>query len=141
MYPTIYNLSVLCTYFFISLECKLKLPKEIYDELVQDTTLDQSILDGLISRCVFTIHDREEIIGQLTQMGKNKLFLDILEDRPYNGVGILRECFTEDMVYQQLVAKMSKFDKRNIVVPVISSEEPVISSVEPVISSHLSGKL
>ena len=127
MYPTIYNISVICTYFFISLECRLKLPKEIYDELVQDTTLDQSILDGLISRCVFTIHDREEILGQLTRTGRNKILLDILEDRPYDAVGILRECLTEDMVYQQLVAKMSKFDKRNI--------------VEPVISSHSFGKL
>ena len=62
-----------------------------YEDIVQSTILDKLVLDDLISRCVITIEDREEILAQISQSERNRLILDILINRPYNTVGIFKE--------------------------------------------------
>ncbi|VDI42860.1 uncharacterized protein MGAL_10B023497 [Mytilus galloprovincialis] len=81
-----------------------------YDELINKTVLDKMVLDNLISRCIFMIEDREEIIKPTTQRERNKVLLDILIERPYGTVdvfkGVLKESDPHNSDIQELISRM-----------------------------------
>ena len=63
--------------------------------------------DLLISRCVLTISDREEIMKKDTQPGRNRTLLNILLKRPYGTFQHLKDALREDPINTKLVAKMT----------------------------------
>ncbi|CAC5360488.1 unnamed protein product [Mytilus coruscus] len=68
---------------------------EFKDKLIHSTILDIEVLDNLISKCVLTLDDREEIINSNNQSSRNKKLLKILNHRPYNTLGGLVEAMKE----------------------------------------------
>ena len=81
-----------------------------YNELVNKTILDKNVTDLLISRCVLTISDREEIIKKDTQPDQNRTLLNILLKRPYRTFQDLKDALREDPINAELVAKMTYSD-------------------------------
>ncbi|CAG2198306.1 unnamed protein product [Mytilus edulis] len=65
------------------------------DKLIHSTILDKEVLDNLITKCVLTLDDREEIINCNNQLSRNKKLLKILNHRPYNTLGGLVEAMKE----------------------------------------------
>jgi hypothetical protein len=65
------------------------------------------VADLLISRCVLTISDREEIMKKDTQPGRNRTLLNILLKRPYGTFQHLKDALREDPINTNLVAKMT----------------------------------
>ncbi|CAC5416925.1 unnamed protein product [Mytilus coruscus] len=63
--------------------------------LVELTELDKLVLDNLISKCIFMIEDREEIIKPTTQSERNMVFLDILTERPYATFRLFKDVLKE----------------------------------------------
>lgn len=68
---------------------------EFKDKLINSTILDKEVLDNLISKCLLTLDDREEIINCHKQSLRNKKLLKILNHRPYNTLGGLVEAMEE----------------------------------------------
>ena len=66
--------------------------------------------DLLISRCVLTVSDREEIMKKDTQPGRNRTLLNILLKRPYNTFQHLKDALREDPLYKELANKMTYSD-------------------------------
>ncbi|XP_071121505.1 uncharacterized protein [Mytilus edulis] len=68
------------------------------------------VLDNLISRCVLMIEDREEIIKPVTQSERNRVLLDILTERPYDTLQVLKDVLQEsdpdNSDVQRLVRRM-----------------------------------
>ncbi|XP_063437940.1 uncharacterized protein LOC134718983 [Mytilus trossulus] len=58
--------------------------QEFKVDLIQSTILDTDVLDNLISKCILTLDDREEIDSLLDQSNRNQKLLEILMHRPYN---------------------------------------------------------
>ncbi|CAC5412096.1 TRIM55 [Mytilus coruscus] len=56
---------------------------KILDELICQTDFDPRIVDHLISSCVLTIDDGEDIMQASTRIRKNKILFDILFERPF----------------------------------------------------------
>ncbi|XP_063448238.1 uncharacterized protein LOC134727781 [Mytilus trossulus] len=88
-----------------------------YDELLDITVLDKLVLDNLISRCIIMIEDREEIIKPTTQRERNKVLLDILNDRPYSTFHLFKDVLQEsdpnNSCIQELVKKMMSTESRD----------------------------
>ncbi|XP_063407316.1 uncharacterized protein LOC134691048 isoform X3 [Mytilus trossulus] len=81
------------------------------NEFIHNVTLDTTVLDGLISKCILTIEDREEIMKQPSMSERNRMILRILMARPYSTF----ETFTEELInFEQskmaLVSKLSNYD-------------------------------
>lgn len=57
---------------------------EFKDRLIRSSILDKDVLDNLISKCVLTLDDREEIYNVVDQASRNQKVLEILMNRPYN---------------------------------------------------------
>ncbi|CAC5424870.1 unnamed protein product [Mytilus coruscus] len=55
-----------------------------YHELVNNTTLDGSVLDCLISKGVISLEEREKVKRCPNQSARNKMIIDLLMNRPYN---------------------------------------------------------
>ena len=72
--------------------------------------LDESVLDGLISRGVLTIGDREELENHKTYFQRNKCLLDLLCGRPYPSFMLFVDAFSasepENLDVQYLVHQM-----------------------------------
>ncbi|XP_063448222.1 uncharacterized protein LOC134727766 [Mytilus trossulus] len=88
-----------------------------YDALLDNTVLDKLVLDNLISRCIIMIEDREEIIKPTTQRERNKVLLDILNDRPYPTFHLFKDVLQEsdpnNSCIQELVKKMMSTESRD----------------------------
>lgn len=88
--------------------------KHFYSDILTCTILDKNVLDELISRCILTIDDREEIIKPATQTERNKILLDLLISRPYDVLNlfmvILKQSDPDNSNVQALVSKMSTPD-------------------------------
>ncbi|CAC5380301.1 unnamed protein product [Mytilus coruscus] len=69
--------------------------KEFKDKLVYSTILDKEVLDNLISKCILTVDDREEIDSFTDQLSRNQKLLEILMHRPYNTFNIFVEAMKE----------------------------------------------
>lgn len=90
-------------------------------ELANKTVLDKQVLDNLISKCIITIEDREEIIKPTTQFERNKFLLEILIERPYECFEIFKD------VLIQLDPRASEPDVQellNIIKIGVNSEAP-----------------
>ena len=66
--------------------------------------------DLLISRCVLTVSDREEIMKKDTQPDRNRTLLNILLKRPYETFQHLKDALREDLINTELVTKMTYSD-------------------------------
>jgi len=77
------------------------------------------VADLLISRCVLTVSDREEIMKKDTQPGRNRTLLNILLKRPYNTFQHLKDALREDPLNTELVKRMTYSD----------GYEPMISTI------------
>ena len=66
--------------------------------------------DLLLSRCVLTVSDREEIMKKDTQPDRNRTLLNILLKRPYNTFQHLKDALREDPLYKELANKMTYSD-------------------------------
>ncbi|XP_071148490.1 uncharacterized protein [Mytilus edulis] len=88
--------------------------KHFYSDILTCTILDKNVLDELISRCILTIDDREEIIKPASQTERNKILLDLLISRPYDLLNlfivILKQSDPDNSNVQALVSKMSTPD-------------------------------
>lgn len=69
--------------------------KEFKDELVHSTILDKEVLDNLISKCILTLDDREEIDTYPDQSSRNQKLLDILMYQPYHTFPVFVEVMKE----------------------------------------------
>lgn len=70
-------------------------------------------MDNLISKCVLTLDDREEIASFPDQSSRNQKLLEILIHRPYNTFGILVDAMKDtghDEFVKIMKAKMSDKD-------------------------------
>ncbi|VDI77126.1 Hypothetical predicted protein [Mytilus galloprovincialis] len=81
------------------------------DEFIHYVTLDTTVMDGLISKCILTIGDREEIMKQSSLSERNRMIISTLMARPYSTF----ETFTEELVnFEQskmvLVSKLRNYD-------------------------------
>ncbi|VDI33403.1 Hypothetical predicted protein, partial [Mytilus galloprovincialis] len=105
-----------------------------YGYLLDNTILDKMVLDNLISRCIMMIEDREEIIKPTTQRERNRVLLDILTDRPYNTMEVLKDVLQEsnpqNTDVQELVNRMQCYE----------SFDEYISCQDIIIHEHI-GKL
>ncbi|XP_071160725.1 uncharacterized protein [Mytilus edulis] len=78
-----------------------------YDQIIQDTILDNEVLDLLISKCILKKEDREEIEQQLRQSDRNKCILDLLIQRPQESYSVLLEVLKEcHTCFQDLIECM-----------------------------------
>jgi hypothetical protein len=68
------------------------------------------VADLLISRCVLTVSDREEIMKKDTQPDRNRTLLNILLKRPYETFQHLKDALREDPLNTNLVTKMTYSD-------------------------------
>ncbi|CAG2229613.1 unnamed protein product [Mytilus edulis] len=80
-------------------------------EFLHNVTLDTTVLDGLISKCILTIGDREEITKQPSLSERNRMILNILIARPYSTF----ETLTEELINferskKDLVSKLKNYD-------------------------------
>ncbi|CAG2190247.1 unnamed protein product [Mytilus edulis] len=66
-----------------------------YDQIIQDTILDNEVLDLLISRCILRKEDRAEIEHHPRQSDRNKCILDFLIQRPEDSYRVLLEVLKE----------------------------------------------
>ncbi|VDI25232.1 Hypothetical predicted protein [Mytilus galloprovincialis] len=66
-----------------------------YDQIIQDTILDNEVLDLLISRCILRKEDRAEIEHHPRQSDRNKCILDLLIQRPEDSCNVLLEVLKE----------------------------------------------
>ncbi|VDI08590.1 Hypothetical predicted protein [Mytilus galloprovincialis] len=66
-----------------------------YDQIIQDTILDNEVLDLLISRCILRKEDRAEIEHHPRQSDRNKCILDFLILRPEDSYNVLLEVLKE----------------------------------------------
>ena len=66
-----------------------------YDQIIQDTILDNEVLDLLISRCILRKEDRAEIEHHPRQSDRNKCILDFLIQRPQDSYSVLLEVLKE----------------------------------------------
>ncbi|CAG2209439.1 unnamed protein product [Mytilus edulis] len=66
-----------------------------YDQIIQDTILDNEVLDLLISRCILRKEDRAEIEHHPRQSDRNKCILDFLILRPEDSYSVLLEVLKE----------------------------------------------
>lgn len=69
--------------------------KEFKDRLINATILDKEVLDSLISKCVLTLDDKEEICSFEDQSSRNNKLLEILMQRPYNTFDMFVEVMKE----------------------------------------------
>lgn len=69
--------------------------KGFKDELIHSTILDKEVLDNLISNCVLTLDDKEEIISFADQSSRNRKFYEIIMQRPYNTFNMFVEAMKE----------------------------------------------
>ncbi|XP_076080667.1 uncharacterized protein LOC143051655 [Mytilus galloprovincialis] len=86
------------------------------DKLIHSTILDKEVLDNLITKCVLTLDDREEIINCNNQLSRNKKLLKILNHRPYNTLGGLVEAMKESdqRSHSLLLSKMEAKVEDNV---------------------------
>jgi hypothetical protein len=68
------------------------------------------VADLLVSRCVLTVSDREEIMKKDTQPDRNRTLLNILLKRPYETFQHLKDALREDPINTELVTKMTYSD-------------------------------
>lgn len=61
------------------------------NDIIFHTDFDPSIVDHLISSCVLTIDDGEDIMQANTRIEKNRILYDILFERPYNSLAPLQQ--------------------------------------------------
>ncbi|VDI31749.1 Hypothetical predicted protein [Mytilus galloprovincialis] len=82
--------------------------KEFKDTLVRCTILDKEVLDNLISKCIMTVDDRDDIDSLAEQSSRNQRLLEILMHRPYNAFNIFVEAMKESdqQCHTQLVTNM-----------------------------------
>ncbi|XP_076080656.1 uncharacterized protein LOC143051645 [Mytilus galloprovincialis] len=66
-----------------------------YDQIIQDTILDNEVLDLLISRCILRKEDRAEIEHNPRQSDRNKCILDFLIQRLEDSYSVLLEVLKE----------------------------------------------
>ncbi|CAG2243161.1 unnamed protein product [Mytilus edulis] len=66
-----------------------------YDQIIQDTILDNEVLDLLISKCILRKEDREEIEHYPRQSDRNKCILDLLIQRPLDSFSVLLNVLKE----------------------------------------------
>ncbi|XP_052085332.1 uncharacterized protein LOC127722974 isoform X11 [Mytilus californianus] len=66
-----------------------------YDQIIQDTILDNEVLDLLISRCILRKEDRAEIEHHPRQSDRNKCILDLLIQRPQDSYSVLLQVLKE----------------------------------------------
>ncbi|VDI14709.1 Hypothetical predicted protein [Mytilus galloprovincialis] len=67
----------------------------VYDQIIQDTILDNEVLDLLISRCILRKEDRAEIEHHPRQSDRNKCILDLLILRQEDSYSVLLEVLKE----------------------------------------------
>lgn len=103
-------------------------------ELANKTVLDKQVLDNLISNCIITIEDREEIIKPTTQFERNKFLLEILIERPYECFEIFKD------VLIQLDPRASEPDVQELLNRIkirVNSEAPSnISHTETIVNAN-----
>ncbi|VDI04473.1 Hypothetical predicted protein [Mytilus galloprovincialis] len=66
-----------------------------YDQIIQDTILDNEVLDLLITRCILRKEDRAEIEHHPRQTNRNKCILDLLIQRPEDSYSVLLDVLKE----------------------------------------------
>ncbi|XP_071144166.1 uncharacterized protein [Mytilus edulis] len=66
-----------------------------YDQIIQDTILDNEVLDLLISKCILRKEDIEEIGHYPRQSDRNKCILDLLIQRQEDSYSVLLEVLKE----------------------------------------------
>lgn len=94
--------------------------QELRDDLIHSTILDKEVLDYLISKCVLTLDDRDEIDSFQVHSSRNQKLLEILIRRPYNTFDILFEALKHTghhEVVQRMEAKVSNKDLAILGVP------------------------
>lgn len=83
--------------------------EEFKDELVHSTILDKEVLDSLISKCILTMDDREEIDSFRDQSTRNQKLLDILSCRPFDSFHVFVEVIKEsEQKCNTLLERMTK---------------------------------
>lgn len=72
-------------------------------------------MDSLISKCILTVDDEEEINKFLDQPSRNQKLLEILIHRPHNVFNIFVEAMKEsDQQCNILLEKMTKFFDKDV---------------------------
>lgn len=90
---------------FSLFSCILGVFKEFKGKLISSSILDKDVLDNLISKCILTVDDREEIYNVADQASRNQKVLEILMKRPYNTFNMLVEAL-KDTQQDEFVASM-----------------------------------
>ncbi|XP_052084022.1 uncharacterized protein LOC127721325 isoform X2 [Mytilus californianus] len=82
--------------------------QEFKVDLIQSTILDTDVLDNLISKCVLTLDDREEIDSLSDQSNRNQKLLEIVMHRPYNTFTIFVDAMknSDQKCHTSLVERM-----------------------------------
>ncbi|CAC5360487.1 unnamed protein product [Mytilus coruscus] len=82
--------------------------QEFKVDLIESTILDTDVLDNLISKCVITLDDREEIDSLSDQSNRNHKLLEILMHRPYNTFTVFVEAMknSDQKCHTSLVERM-----------------------------------
>ncbi|VDI28090.1 Hypothetical predicted protein, partial [Mytilus galloprovincialis] len=82
--------------------------QEFKVDLIQSTILDTDVLDNLISKCILTLDDREEIDSLSDQSNRNQKLLEILMQRPYNTFFVFVEAIknSDQKCHSSLVERM-----------------------------------
>ncbi|XP_052088568.1 uncharacterized protein LOC127725549 [Mytilus californianus] len=95
-----------------------------YHELVNNTTLDGSVLDCLISKGVISLEEREKVKRCPNQSARNKMIIDLLMNRPYNvrdtlidalrNSGLQNSCLTEKIINTKVDAAAKNLKRSEI---------------------------
>ncbi|CAG2198304.1 unnamed protein product [Mytilus edulis] len=82
--------------------------QEFKNYLINSTILDTDVLDNLISKCILTLDDREEIDSLSDQSNRNQKLLEILMHRPYNTFFVFVEAMknSDQKCHSSLVERM-----------------------------------
>ncbi|CAG2198315.1 unnamed protein product [Mytilus edulis] len=112
---------------------------EFKDKLIHSTMLDKEVLDNLISKCVLTLDDREEIVNCDNQSSRNKKLLKLLINRPYNTLGILVEAMkeSEQKSHTLLLSKMEAKVEDNVMT---LQNAPLIDGLSVIFNNGLKEK-
>lgn len=81
---------------YIFTDASTKLFGQFGSKLIDGTALDTNILDLLISKCILSIQDREEITKQVSTSQRNEKLLYILQRQPYDSFYFFVEALKED---------------------------------------------
>ncbi|VDI54100.1 Hypothetical predicted protein, partial [Mytilus galloprovincialis] len=104
-----------------------------YDQIIQDTILDNEVLDLLISRCILRKEDRAEIEHHPRQSDRNKCILDLLIQRPQDSYSALLDVLKESSTCSKEMLNCMENQQfshlKDVPQPIVKSCKSIIDSL------------